>query len=1341
MVLGAGTLVLLSRISMQPTLSPISKSKQAIRVFTYLLGVIVQNCIFAISESESLLFNRDRLVDPIEMRWAWADVEGLIDPVNLRCFEIDGDGTLWLGYDKGVVSFDGVRQREYPEMKSRGQRSIFASSDGRIFVTGWNRVWRFDGDNWFRYKRVLKMPSPSDMSVREDPSKRLWIAANSRLGELGSDDIQFSRMLASDPIADFAIDASGDFWLVESPSGTIRRVRLLEGRFREIASWEGVMAASDGVSHAVHDIAVASDGSIWVANAHRDVPPHQFSPESEQWRPHDLEAIGGTNLSGEISETRDGLLRITGSGAIHRFDGMRWTFTHDRRLGGSRSWSYLREAEDGVLWLLERFVGLSRIDYQGKKWRQYDDLLYQTRSIDGRLWFLAEGDRVVSSGPEGGSWRSHAAANEMLGTVVGLFARSDGSVWALGTEQDVAVALVWDGESWSKRMFPELGASLHGRLAAEDSEGTLFLGGRPSSNRGIEPREQFVALVPAGGREPILMASVGGRVLQRMNSLPDGRVAVASEDLFVWNGVAFASLLGGARADLTFRDITGFSVGPSGEIWVSSWKPGIARLDGNEWQYFSQKEGLTSGYIADMVRGLDGYPVALTYRGLARFDGRQWHSVDIFHADGVPANSRIDLREDGVIWLGFDGRNGKRFRPKAILDRFPMLQSLRYTSSSEAPDTRIVSISRQDQFSRSAWVSWSGRDPWFETPSTDLLYSYRIDGGEWALFSEDRGVLLNDLEVGARRIEVRAMDRDGKIDLTPAVSTFEVRLLFWETGWFTVASIAIGVAMFSLLGGLLLQRIRHFAALDRMRSRFITNVSHELRSPLTLVLAPLEKMASRADPKSPEGGEIALALRNASRLEQLIDQLLELRKLEDDSPTSRLESIDLVECVGQIVEDLDRIAQTAGQRVGFEVNVEVAWLCVDKDALRKIVDNLVLNALKHSGEGSVTSVCLSIGQATNEDRRDVEIKVEDEGSGIPPEAQPHIFDPFFSGKEGGLLKMRSFGIGLALVKELVGNFEGTVGVESPVNPSDKNGGARFTVWLPSLEFLPSAEKGRDKDVSEVYAPILSEDSGEAKPLLLLVEDQEDILQFLAGELSADFEIIEARDGQEGLSLAVKEVPDVILSDVMMSGLSGIELCNEIRDTEAARHIPVILQTAFGDKVWLSKAMKAGAVDFVQKPFSIEDLRSKLSNLVRSRRDFAKRLRVQLMTSSLSEEESADKVFVDKVKALIHRNLANLEFTANSLGQELGLSRTSCYRKCKAVLGMTPSELIKRYRFDMSISLMSKGKTAAETGFLVGYSEPSAFHRAFKNHFGCTPSDYRKARKGEKGVVVDLGQLE
>lgn len=1264
---------------------------------------------------------RPEVADPLEMPWNWSELSDIGNPEHVRCFEVSPDGSLWLGYSEGVARHDGNSLKREMGFDGRGLRRISATADNEIYVTASRTLWRKSEGEWYMFPDILSIPSPSDVGAVQHRDGTVWLAANRGFFLVVGDSLVFAGKVSQDPISAFDIDDRGRFWIVESPSGTARCLERIDGSFRELQSWPNLMnlgtGSREGSNHIVHDLLCAGDGTTWLVNAHPGAVPARIRLGVEAVERHDLKRLGGTNKNGSLSQTSDGFIRVTGAGTIHRFDGEAWRVHQKPSLRQNRGWSYIKEGPDGYVWLLERFIRLCRIDYQGLRWKTLNGLVFKESNEENR-WYLSNENTVVREDLQDGSWYSFSQEDGLIEEPSSLAVLNNGTVWVVGSDRGVAAASFWDGLRWHRNVYPELGINVKG--IAED-QNRLLLAGRVMRTISNGKASQPGLLIDLSGKIGDKMVDIPLKEVLDIKTLSDGRVLLSGEDIIEMDGEGFKSVLGERRSGLPFKRIQNFEISDNGDVWVANWGGGVVRHSEGEWTRFGLSDGLSSPYVADLLLLKSGQVAALNAKGLDRFDGKSWYSVEVPSLKDVSGVAQLEYSRDGVLWVNIDHSYWTTLVDLRHGEEREFFAT-RYSPSNAPSETELHLLSRSDQYSRSRLIRWTASALDFEGGARAHTFSYRQNGGKWSAFTSDRSLYLDNLKPGHHKIEARARDEDGNVDPTPAVLEFEVLEVFWETRWFLALSLVAILAILFLVYGLLWQRIRHVAAIDKLRVRFLTNVSHELRSPLTLIMGPLEKLVSLSPIASESRNQAEMALRNAKRLNELVDQLLQLRQAEVGSRKEEKLACDAVEFVRTMASDFDALARTANQRVLFECNVDSAWLELDKDAVRKILDNLVLNSLKHSEEHASTCICLTVTPSDN-DRYSIFISVSDEGSGISPNALPRIFDAFYIEKSGALPGVRNYGVGLALVKELVTALGGKIRAESPICLKDgSNGGARFDLVIPNIAACDAIDPERSDSMQGI---VETPKSSEDRLMVLVADDQEEIRTYLSQELAADYQVIEAGDGEEAFRRAVESVPDLILADVRMPKMSGIELCRELRSKDSTSHIPVILQTASDESGIRQEGLDTGAVDFLAKPFSLVRLRMKIGNLLRSRQRYAKRMKVKFLNEATSGEVSVENVFIEKVRAILDEHLSDPDFNAAALAQKLALGKSSCYRKFMAVLNSSPSHFIKNYRLERSISMLAAGSTVAEVAVKVAYSDASAFNRAFKNYFGHTPSNYEK----------------
>ena len=512
---------------------------------------------------------------------------------------------------------------------------------------------------------------------------------------------------------------------------------------------------------------------------------------------------------------------------------------------------------------------------------------------------------------------------------------------------------------------------------------------------------------------------------------------------------------------------------------------------------------------------------------------------------------------------------------------------------------------------------------------------------------------------------------------------------------------------------------------DQMKSRFFANISHEFRTPLHLILAPLQKkqnVISKA--------EIDLMTRNAKRLLRLVNQLMDLAKMEGGLLKPDLKDIAVFRFVKEIAKSFVPLAEA--KAITYQIDIPECDLVVqlDPDKLDKIVYNLLSNAFKFTPQNGTVSIRVAIDH-----HNEIQLTVSDNGIGIPHHLQGKIFNRFYQVDASQTRQYEGTGIGLAIAKELVELFKGNIEVNSALGE-----GSTFSVNLPT--YLPFegetdiAESIRAEVIErETYQPESSLDSipdpagPDDLPLVLMVEDNIDLIRYVKKELSEQFNIIEARNGEEGLSLAQKRIPDLIVSDIMMPIMDGVTLIKNLRGDDRTSHIPIILLTARDDAEMKVKGFEMGAEQYLVKPFEIDELSARIKSLLcqreRLRKKYSQEFTLQPSDITL---KNRDMIFLDKLVKIVEQNLTNETFAVEDLQNEIGMSRMQLHRKLKALTSQSTSDFIRSIKLKRAAQILRQpGIQIAEAAYLSGFNHTSYFSKCFKEQFGILPSEYvRKA---------------
>lgn len=507
--------------------------------------------------------------------------------------------------------------------------------------------------------------------------------------------------------------------------------------------------------------------------------------------------------------------------------------------------------------------------------------------------------------------------------------------------------------------------------------------------------------------------------------------------------------------------------------------------------------------------------------------------------------------------------------------------------------------------------------------------------------------------------------------------------------------------------------------LDKAKSRFFANISHEFRTPLTLIKGPIEQLEQNFDEKM-SLETVKMIRRNANRVLNMVNQLLDLSKFDEGSLKLAPTEGDVFKCIRAATSSFN--SHAAQRDIDYKVQIpqEALWASFDRGKLENIIYNLLGNAFKFSGDGSEISFIASFGT------RGLEILVSDSGKGIPAEKLPYIFDRFYQVDDSNTREKSGSGIGLSLSKDLVELMDGTITVTSEVNK-----GTFFTVQLPiqkiKMGYKEVVEDSMEGEVSTRKSPfVLSKADERNLPSILLVEDNFDMRHFIKEQLTKNYKVIEAINGDEGLKKAMANPSDLIITDLMMPKMDGIELCKRLKTDVHTSHIPVIMLTAKAGMENKIEGLETGADDYLTKPFDAKELLVRTKNLIEQRqklRELYSNKEVQVDPKKITVT-SIDQKFLEELILLLEEHYSDADFGVPQMQEALAMSKTQLHRKLKALTNEAPGELLRNFRLKRAAQLLSqKADSVTQIAYRVGFNNLSYFAKCFKELYGVAPSNY------------------
>lgn len=1308
--------------------------------------------------------------DPLLEPWRWRAEESL-DHLGVISMDQAADGTIWFGNRGSIASYNGktvsVISFDQPEFAalnwSNNELNVWrlhVFSNGDMLAVIGDDLVHFSNGKWRIILAGLGVGN-SNVNLYCEQDGTIWLLAEKCIWKIKSDFSGAVPFLEAEPGKIFltaCVGIDSGLWLVEKTGVTSSQLvyvpwvgnkkgLLLNEKKAFPVPFSGVVQEAR--------IIVDRDGILWYANSSGQIGLQAFDPQTKTWITGPDEYVPENAFS--ILQYRDGRIMASGEGGLFFYTPGKGQKVYScQQLGLPRYAYVLYKTADGRLWMLGHGGHVFSVDMGTSEWQTFPGLTLRFEGKDGTLWFTTEDNSHVVSRSSSGEWLAYSRSDHLLDDVFVVFESSHGLIWCAGTYQNRGAVSVFDGVRWRRLRHPEFAHQIYRQSFFEASDRTVWFGaggalldGDPSPGGALRFR------VKESGEIELIRHYAPPEFPYYVNAFAQGddeTLWIGSTHIFTFNEQAGDVV---KEIPLPGDNTAAMAFDADGALWFAKENYGVCRWSEDSRTLFTKKHGLTSLKFADLLVLDDGTVLVASNEGISRYDGRSWASEAYSKQFAMAAWRRGLLQtKDGAIWMNFEQSDEQM---QDAVPEFRGACSIRHTPETTPPDTWFVEYAEKISQPGNGYVSWMGSDPWNATRPESLQYSWRLDEGEWSAFSNGTGHMFLSLGSGNHILEVRARDREFNMDPTPARIQFHVIPPVWKQPWFlTMVSFFCGTIGF--LTWLLIrnrerhlieqqaqreislkreqeEREAHLKEMDRLKTGFFTNISHELRTPVTVVSGRLQTLFS-AEGDEKKKKSIGIVLRNAERVSTLITQLLDFRKIEEGKISVDATQGDLIPLLRDWTASLQVLAEQAKISLALDCPDECKGR-VDFDKVQKIFTNLISNAIKYTYPGGEVRVILRV-----EEEKCIRFVVEDTGPGISPEHREHIFDRFYRVSEASMAV--GAGIGLNLTKELVDLLGGEISVESPISDDPEHPGTRFTVRLPMLQHAagdtkPGEESGfeavgdlsnRGHDDRDKTAPADSVDQSvqpaEDAPLILIVEDDEDIREFIVEGLVDAYRIEIAENGEAGLQKAKEMVPDLIITDVMMPVMDGLQLCHELKTSMETSHIPVVMLTAKASVDSQMDGLKTGADDYVTKPFNMDLLAVRIQNLLKSRELLRERFLKEFSVSGPEEvHDEIHREFLQKVVAVMEEHYMDEFFSVDDFATAMHMSNTSLWRKFKAVLDRTPWEYLLEYRMGKAAEfLKTTDKNITEIALDVGCEYTGNFSRMFKKYYGKSPSAYR-----------------
>ncbi|MFT7155445.1 MAG: signal transduction histidine kinase/DNA-binding response OmpR family regulator [Parvicella sp.] len=1355
--------------------------------------------------------------DPMLEEWRYAFFPEL-DGKGVRSIaSISETQEYWFGLDSGVVSYDGYDWKYYSqneEFSGGAVQQVFVDANQNIYASTSHGLFKFVDENWIgifntngsltlEFRNITQLQSGTivcstnagaifltDEKITLLSTQESWQTFSQVFPNFNFIEIPI-LLFQNNGFTDFT-DVfevfEGQLWMAityslnEDEKGDILMLSELEiltgniTNYNLLSNYYSIQLGQD------QQIFRTSKDHIWIINKSNKLPALRYA--ENKWEQIEYgKQFGDDEYSENILETSNGKIWVSGVGNIYSLDDKNtWTKYSSQKLNIPQGHMILHSGNHSELWVIGVQSSVYRVDLSSDKWMTLLDLNYQCEQSNGTKLFLDFDGNIISNNKN--EWKKNKKTQGVIDHAVGLFVDSNDVLWAIGSHQGIASAGHYLNKSWTNLIFDSLSWGIDYRAIHESIDGSIWLG---SSTDRYANMGQVGGLIqiknPYQADREIIPYSPNNKGLTHSNAYgiaetKDHKIWVGGSSLCYFDGDQWTYM-----EDPDLNDfVNEIYSNQKGILYVGSRQHGLYIKKDNQWTNYSIQNGLSSNNIISIATDNKNGEIWLaTDKDFSFFNGQHW-SNDIFPKELTFSyeGGTIRLTNNNELWVSKSPREWKR---RAYTGRAPegMIRnqfiSYRFVRDDTPPETLIEVYSETVDHSGNTSVFWTGKHYFNKVSSSDLFFSYQLNDQPWSEFSKSTNHTFTGLMDGDYTLKVRSMDKEGNIDLTPAIAEFMVTPPVWKQAWFIILMssflLVLGYFQFQIIKKReMLERlntslqsanselenrnqevqqqkdsleelVKKIDELSKAKVRFFTNITHEFRTPLSLILGPIEKLSAEVPNNSPLFNFYNLIKRNALRLQRLINQLLEVRRIESGTLELILNNTDIVGFVKEVKELFNNQAIDKNIQFSFYSDIEHFTIYFDQDKIEKILFNLLSNAFKHTPENGKITVKIKTSQNSDNGTSDsssahfIKLIVEDNGTGLDEEVRDHIFDRFAVGhNEVGERTNESSGIGLSYIKDLIEFHKGKIEVKS-----EPDKGCKFIVFLPDdLEGESKPENNHNQQelhpAFSIDASILASESERitlkktTKPemerqTILVVEDNPDMRLFLRNLLNDNFNILTAKNGQEGLETLENEYVELIISDIMMPKVDGITFCQKAKSNPVTSHIPIILLTALAIDDKRISGYESGADSYIVKPFAPELLMARISNLIASRENlkevFSKDLRFKPKDIKVN---SVDENFMDKLASMMEDNISDSQFDVTKMCEMANMSHMHFIRKVKQLTGKKPIDLLKSFRLSRAKQLLEQNKiNISEVGYMVGYDLPNSFTRAFKNEYGMSPSNF------------------
>lgn len=1263
----------------------------------------------------------------------------------------DSHYRLWIGTGNGINEYNGIKDyfsRHLTDinndLSSKYIRVFFEDSQGRLWAGTSKGLYIFN-EKEHKYKPYL---AEENIPIRintiyEDFNDQLligtlngiWNIENQKLSRFNLADEHFNKILRSSEIRSIEGDNSGNLWVATEGEGLFRIDKHLNAKQYTVQNTNGKLS-----SDLIRVVKTTEKGDLWIGTREGLTiydPVHDIF-HSYSHNKYDPFSLSHNSIRDIYQDHSGGIWVATSGGGLNYYHPNNNLFNLiNQELGTENTLNYnhitaVEGAEGENIWIGTSGRGINFYNIKKNTFKFFkkdknenslinDDIKSISLDSSGNLWIGTYGG-ISYLNVKSETFKNYALDkldedNPLLNQVHTTLIDHNGNLWA-GTNGAGLVLFEIKKNKFTRFISDESNSKFlitnHIDVLFEDSHHNIWVGTR----LGLDVLNTTTMEFNHTSLKDIKTQSIHEDRYGNM------WIGTKGQGLYLYfpNG---KSLNFNRESGLPGNVIHAILEDSKNNLWMST-NRGLSKMiiSRNQKGGFEKAE-FTNFNKSDGVQGNQFFPGSAYKSPAGKMFFGGINGLNFFFPENIPSHNNYspvlltDLKiKNQVVKPGKEGS--------------PLIKQINYSDE--------ITLNYNEAEFTVEFAALNYLNPY------KSIYAYKLEGfdNDWNYIGQRRNVTFTYPSDGSYVFKVKSSTSPNYWPKEYAAIKINVLPPPWKSNWayaFYLVCLLLFLYVYHRITSNF-SKLKRDKELSQGKFKFFTNISHEIKTPLTLILAPLENLIMSHEGDVKTYNQLIMMKRNGNRLIHLINQLLDYRKFESGAMKLQAAKGNIVKFTREIFISFKALSEK--NNINFEFtapdSIEV-WY--DRDKLEKIIFNILSNAFKFTNEGGKINIKLSSHHQTNSEKYKngyCDITIEDTGSGIPEKKLKQIFKRFMS-EELCPTEYAGSGIGLNLAKRLINIHKGEILVDSKISANGKSGYSQFKIRLPlGKDYLKNEQIVLDfKDSEEIsqYAKVNHEiiehneiqesetKKGSKNQILLIVEDNDELRSFISSFFKEDFKVYEAKNGKEGLQKAFQLVPDIIISDIMMPIMDGIQFCKKLKNDYRTSHIPIILLTARTPLIFRIEGIETGADDYVTKPFSTLYLKKRVQNLLHNREKLMEKFRKELLLQPKKITiKSPDDSFLENLLQHIEKNMDNPNLSVEDLGKEIGMSRSNLYRKIKALTGLSIVKFIRDIRVKRAAQLLKEKKlNVNQIAYMTGFQDLDYFRKCFKDEFKVTPTQY------------------